>query len=670
MRTKFLAMCRLLSAAWCNGQQPVAPTTETVGSTRGDNWKDYNIVNSFETGYRFVSLSGNQDKYRSDVNYGNGVRLLASFFSMDSKNGHGLLFDNLVTTTGGLGGDPYEFATLRVDKNRLYDYNFYWRKNDYFNPGLTTNGGQGQNLLDTSYTMQDHNLTLFPQSAIRFTLGYTRSTQGGEGISSIRLFDVNGPTAADGNIFPVFSNVKILQSDYRLGGEVHWHGFVFNLLHGWEDFKDDTPFHFTGYSIGDGADGATSLSSFFRTSPYHGTSPYWQAGLFRTSQRLNINGRFTYTDGQRAFLFNENALGTNRFGALANQQVFSSGNGRRPVATGNANISFAATSKLTIASRTSVYNVRTEGGTAYLQYDNATQSSAALYYQSLGILTVQTDIDAHYQLRNWIDLHGGYGFSDRRITATPQAVQIGPSPPTIYKQTNQVNAGLFGFRITPLKGLLIVADGEVGRASRPFTPKSDADYHSISASVQYKMKRLQLSALTHTDYNLNSVSLSSYSSHARTYSGSATWTANSHLSLDGTFSKLHLDTLGGIAFFANSQFFPNQVSYYISNIYSATADVRYTYKRLSLMAGYSHVQDLGDGRGAATETVIGPNLVPFQTAQTFPLRFLSPMGRVSFSITERLKWNFGYQYYGYHEAFSSGENYLANTGYTSLLWSF
>jgi hypothetical protein len=57
-------------------------------------------------------------------------------------------------------------------------------------------------------------------------------------------------------------------------------------------------------------------------------------------------------------------------------------------------------------------------------------------------------------------------------------------------------------------------------------------------------------------------------------------------------------------------------------------------------------------------------------AQTFPLTFQSPQARVSFRISERLRWNAGYQYYGYHEEFSSGENYLAHTGYTSLLWSF
>jgi hypothetical protein len=85
---------------------------------------------------------------------------------------------------------------------------------------------------------------------------------------------------------------------------------------------------------------------------------------------------------------------------------------------------------------------------------------------------------------------------------------------------------------------------------------------------------------------------------------------------------------------------------------------------------YSHVQDTGDGRSSPVDTHLGPALTPFQTAQTFPLRFLSPSARLSIRIHERLRWNVGYQYWGYHEAFFQGENYIANTGYTSLLWSF
>jgi len=61
------------------------------------------------------------------------------------------------------------------------------------------------------------------------------------------------------------------------------------------------------------------------------------------------------------------------------------------------------------------------------------------------------------------------------------------------------------------------------------------------------------------------------------------------------------------------------------------------------------------------------------TVQTFPLWYQSPMARISVRLHEKLRWNFGYQYYGYKEEFglnSVNENFRANTGYTSLLWSF
>jgi hypothetical protein len=61
------------------------------------------------------------------------------------------------------------------------------------------------------------------------------------------------------------------------------------------------------------------------------------------------------------------------------------------------------------------------------------------------------------------------------------------------------------------------------------------------------------------------------------------------------------------------------------------------------------------------------------SVQTFPLTFQSPSARVSVKLTEKLRFNVGYQYYGYKEQFGLfdvNENYLGNTGYTSLLWAF
>src|SRR5438105_1445262 len=109
----------LSMAAALYGQQVVAPTPEPIGSPRGKDSGGYNITNSFETGYRFSLIDGDLGKYRSDVNYRNGIRLLGSSLSVDSKDGHGHLFDHILLNTLGLGNDPYQSASLRVEKNSL-----------------------------------------------------------------------------------------------------------------------------------------------------------------------------------------------------------------------------------------------------------------------------------------------------------------------------------------------------------------------------------------------------------------------------------------------------------------------------------------------------------------------------------------------------------------------
>jgi hypothetical protein len=487
----------------------------------------------------------------------------------------------------------------------------------------------------------------------------------------VQLFNPAGEFDSTGNVFPVFTNVNRVENEYRLGAELHWFGFTLNAMHGWQDFKDDSPDQFTGASAGDNFNGNTILNLFNRTQPYHGTSPYWRVALFRNSRLLSINGRFTYTGGERAFVTNEAALGVNQFGAAANQQILTFGSARRPVTTGNASLSLFPTERLSITENVSFYNVRTDGNSAYLQFDNALQTADLLYYQYLGIRTFASQTDALYRIQNWLDLHGGYEYSNRRIAASPQVAFAG-TPATIpYLQTNALNTGIVGVRLRPLKPLTISLDGEFGNADQPFTPKSEKNYSALTGRIQYRVKTLQLAASSHSDYNENSVTVSAYSSHSRTYSVSGTWSPRSWMSFDASYSKIHLDTLGGIQFFANAQLFPNQTSYYVSNLHTGTLGARFTFlKRLDLYVGYSHVQDTGDGRSAAATTTVGPTLPAFQSAQTFPVKFQSPMGRLSVRISEKVRWNVGYQYFGYRADFWPSENYLANTGYTSVLWSF
>jgi hypothetical protein len=184
------------------------------------------------------------------------------------------------------------------------------------------------------------------------------------------------------------------------------------------------------------------------------------------------------------------------------------------------------------------------------------------------------------------------------------------------------------------------------------------------------LKTFLFTASTRENYNSNSVLLSSYASHARTHNITASWTPRDWFALDAGYSKLHLDTAGGIDYFASGQFITGQ-SIYVSNLHVGTLTARFDWrKKADIFVGYSHTQDTGDGRDNPRGSQTGSLTPAFQAAQTFPLTFLSPMARLSIRINEKIRWNVGYQYYGYNERFLNGDGYRAHTGYSSVLWSF
>lgn len=653
-----------LFALSLKAQEPIAPTPDRVGNpVRGEDRGNYNVVQSWELGYRFSEVGGNEGEYRSDVNYGNGIRLLGSSLTINSKNGHGTYFDEIVLTTQGLGNDPYESATLRAQKNKIYRYDMTWRQSDYFNPGLVV--ANGSHFLDTKYHWQDHDLTLFPQGKYRIYLGYSRTTQDGPALSTQLLFDSRGDAV------PLFSNLRQEFNSYKLGGEIEFHNWHLNVLRRWEFYKEDTPF-----TAPDVTTGATTITSFTKAQPYHGSTPGWLVNLLTNRRWFAFNERFTYANGNRNFIQNELAQGLDRFGSAQDRQVVVAGDASRPVITGNASISIFPTSKLTIVNNSSISNVRISGSNTFEQIDFATLSVETLNFQYLGVRLFKNSTDARYQFTRKFSAYAGYNYSNRLIDSTSGLTD--PTTPfvfTTYKQTNSLNAAVAGFNWNPIGPLRIHAEGEIGRNDNPFTIVSEKNYHAISAKVQYRLKNLQLSADYRENYNNNSITLTSYSSHARSYSANASWTPRPWLSFDASYSKLHLDTLGGLAFFAGSPRSTEQTaeSIYISNIHAATLMARFAIaKRADLFIGYSINRDTGDGRSASS-TPTDPTAALLYSVQTFPLTFQSPSARLSYKLYEKVRLNFGYQYYGYKEQFglfAINENYRANTGFTSILWTF
>ena len=172
----------------------------------GRIWGDYTVQQSVELGGRVANVSGNQQLYGTLVNLKSGPRLLGEELSMRSNNHMGGLFDNLYLSSFGFGGDPNDVARLRIEKNKWYNFVGLYRRDENFfdfnlfaNP-LNLNQGIGAalkvnpggfdpttmpwyanspHLQDITRQMGDFNLTLFPQSKIRFRLGYARNNNAG-----------------------------------------------------------------------------------------------------------------------------------------------------------------------------------------------------------------------------------------------------------------------------------------------------------------------------------------------------------------------------------------------------------------------------------------------------------------------------------------------------------
>jgi hypothetical protein len=673
-RIPTLILLAITGAATLPAQQVMAPSAEQVGSVRGEDLGTYNITDSFELGYRFASVFGNDGLYRSDINFGNGLRLLGSTLTIDSKDGHGKYFDELLLTTTGLGNDPYESVMLRIRKNRLYRYDMTWRENQFFDPGVVISGGE--HLMNTTRLLQDHDLTILPDNRrVQFDVGYSRNTITGPALSSAQEFDTNSVA------FPVYSDIRQQYNDFRAGMTLHFAGFTFLVRRTWEFFKQDTVDSLTTPEGSTEPGDPTVLQQFSRTQPYHGSNGSWLGTLFTSRKRWAVNARMNYANGSGDFALNEMASGVSRFGAAANREIEVAGDAQRPALAGDFNLSLFPTDKLTVVNHTAVSNIRIDGNSDYAEYDLGTNTLTLLQFDFLGVRTVSNSTNLHYNVKKWLGVYAGYTFSDRQIRLEEAFDLPGVtngSGSSLYPQESTLSSVPAGVRIQPVKGWTVNLEGEVGHASGALTPVSDRNYHTFGGRTQYRTKKLQLGATYKELYNENApLSFTSYSSRSRQAGASATWVVNKWFSLDTSYTKLHLDTVGSLQFFAGLTTPTLQAGYdsvFISNIHAANAGARFSIgKRADLFVGYTITKDTGDGRSSPAPAGATGVASLLDSVQTFPLTYESPMAHVSIRITPKLRWNAAWQYYGYNEQFqlfSYYENYHAHTGFTSLQWSF
>src|ERR1044072_4741534 len=128
----------LLCVGVAVAQQPTpsptkSPDAQPANVEAGEDHGGYTLTSSIEFGYRGISVDGDHNKYRSDLNYSAGPRLFDSTFLMKAKEGGGGgFFDTLLVTSTGWGADPHGQVRVNVENPKWYKFDGTYRKFKYF----------------------------------------------------------------------------------------------------------------------------------------------------------------------------------------------------------------------------------------------------------------------------------------------------------------------------------------------------------------------------------------------------------------------------------------------------------------------------------------------------------------------------------------------------------
>ena len=647
-------------------------TTDDLGS--------YNVVSSIEFGVRGLSVSGNENKYRSDLNYDNGVRLFDSSFLLRSKEGKRAgPFDEFLVTTSGWGGDPYGATRVSVEKSGLYRFDANVRRARYFN-ALTSfanplSAPVGQHTSNQRHNFSDFDFTGLPENRkIRFYLGYSRDTREGPGTTTARF---------SGDEYAINSNTDTRANDFRAGIDAYVLGFDLSLLQGARYFHDNSSYTVTLTNQGNNPTNTSRIDQLVRETPAQGTHFWTRFNVHRLfAQKLDFTGRFIYLSSRSRYSFLEQTTGRQSTGNLAvPQTATASGETRRPSSIGDIGVTFLATDKFRISNSFRFDNFRINGEEPLVDVLRqrtvagvplATVTTTSFFARTTNYRRFLNTIEADYQFSPSYSVHAGYRFTDRHIELAhlDRTTTLATRSEAV---DNQTHAAIFGFKARPVKAWTIYFDGEHGDADSVFTRLANNDFTNFRVRNRVNVSdKLSFTAAFIAKDNTNPADVITspnvpfgtdpgaldVNTKSRHFTSSVDWTPDATFSLSTGYTHMRVTSIAGILLPISGQRRVGESQYFSrDNFFFFNAFVRPT-SRLTLYGGYHINKDDGQGDRVSTSNVL--------LIDSYPMSFQSPEARVTLKLTRMLDWNVGYTYYNYKDKFFPIQNYHSHLPYTSL----
>ena len=219
-----------------------------------------------EVGYRFLTISGSEESYRSQVNEREGILVRSIHIGEDGKSSGFPILDHLRIDGAELGAGPAGSLRLDAGLAGAYRLRASYRHFDQFSAlaGYANPLGAvvGQRTWDRQRDMVDVNLELLPGAVITPLLGYTSNKLVGPGTSTAFLGQ---------DEFRLGQDLKVHDQEVRVGAGFRAGPVSGEFLQGWRRYRETEKLSLlsgagAGNNPGTVLDKDVNLSSYSRSS--------------------------------------------------------------------------------------------------------------------------------------------------------------------------------------------------------------------------------------------------------------------------------------------------------------------------------------------------------------------------------------------------------------------
>jgi hypothetical protein len=632
-------------------QQPApqpAPDAAVSPTPSTEPW----ITGTLDFGYRFTSIGGDNDVYRSVVNLGQGPRLLGLDFTIvDPKK---RLFDRLDVRANNWGGDPYNTLHVNASKRGIYDFNFDYRDIAYFSllpsfadPLL----GTGIVLDEDSYfarrRMSDFQLDLLPGHRIMPYIAYGRDSGQGTGITTFE---------SDVNTYPVADRMFDKTDNYRGGVRLEFNRFHATLEQGGTTLRDDQQAYDSTLNYGNNYQpyfGQTlDLTNLAQAYGIRGDSIYSKV-LFTANpfSWIDVSGQFLYSRPETNVSYSQfdtgNLVLQQAILFYTGEQALGFAEGKQPHTTGSLGFELRPLKRVRILE--SWMTDRMHTAAAGLVTDMILQPflSGPTTSTTLASLLVmnynQEQTDVLLDVTHRLTLRGGY----RYVWGNAETGNLLIAGPGQESSELRQQVGLAGANFRASQKLSLNVDFEGASTDHAYFRTSLYNYQKMRARARYQLaSTLSLQASFSLLNNQNPTPGINYDFLSRQNSLSAAWTPSKRVTILGEYTR---STLRSNIGYLDPEFFSPALSLYRDNAHSASALIDLA------LPSYAKL---------APRLAFGGSLLISSGSR--PTTCYQPLARLSLPLHKGLVWKSEYRYYGYGEAFYQYEGFRAHLLQTGL----